>query len=128
MILRTAKVTVLIHVLLLLQVIEGVLLKYDQGHDGAVVFEDYEKALHGLLEAYRAPWNVEALQMPIQDTTALMQVSPMQNFRLTLLVCTMPSQNRLTSALHHVHPLTMTLTDAMYLMILIIINMRLNQG
>lgn len=71
---RTAKVTVLIHVLLLLQVIEGVLLKYDQGHDGAVVFEDYEKALHGLLEAYRAPWNVEALQMPIQDTTALMQV------------------------------------------------------
>ena len=62
-----------------MQVIDGLLQKYEEGHAGEVVYEDYEKALHGLLEAYRAPWSHEALQMPFQDTTALIQVRPFQN-------------------------------------------------
>ena len=50
------------------------LQKYEQGHAGDIVYEDYEKALHGLLEAYRAPWSHDVFQMPNQDTGALVQV------------------------------------------------------
>lgn len=46
--------------------------KYDQGHDGKTVYEDYEKGLQALLEAYSPP-DHEGFVLAQQDTTGLTQ-------------------------------------------------------
>lgn len=52
------------------------LLKYEQGQHGDAVYEEYAKALDGLIAAYHAPWGHDEFHMPTQDTTALTQVVP----------------------------------------------------
>ena len=56
------------------QVMDGVINKYEEGADGAVVFEGYEKGLQALLSAYTASSPGEHFQLAQQDTTKLTQV------------------------------------------------------
>jgi len=56
------------------QVIDGVIHKYEEGFDGAAVFEEYETGLQALLSAYTASSPGEHFQLPQQDSSKLMQV------------------------------------------------------
>jgi len=55
------------------QVIDGVIHKYEEGFDGAAVFEEYEKGLQALLSAYTASSPGEHFQLAQQDSSKLMQ-------------------------------------------------------
>ncbi len=57
-----------------MQVIDGVINKYEQGLDGAAVFEEYEKGLQALLSAYTASSPGYHFQLAQQDSSKLMQV------------------------------------------------------
>ena len=56
------------------QVIDGVIHKYEQGFDGEKVFEDYEKGLQALLAAYTASSLGQHFHLPQHDATDLHEV------------------------------------------------------
>ena len=56
------------------QVIDGVIHKYEEGFEGAAVFEAYDKGLQALLSAYTASSPGEHFQLAQQDSSKLMQV------------------------------------------------------
>ena len=47
--------------------------KYEEGFDGAAVFEEYDKGLQALLSAYTASSPGEHFQLAQQDSSKLMQ-------------------------------------------------------
>ena len=59
---------------LVLQVIDVVIHKYEQGHHGAEVFKEYEKGLQALLGAYKALSPGEHFKMAEQDSSRLEKV------------------------------------------------------
>lgn len=58
-----------------LQVIDVVIHKYEQGHHGTEVFQEYERGLQGLLSAYKASSPGEHFKIAEQDSSRLEKVT-----------------------------------------------------
>ena len=56
------------------QVIDKVIHKYEEGHDGSEVFQEYENGLQALLSAYSSGSPADHFQLPEQDPSKLVQV------------------------------------------------------
>ncbi|DBB15254.1 hypothetical protein WJX82_011728 [Trebouxia sp. C0006] len=77
-------------------VIDGVIHKYEEGFDGAAVFEEYDKGLQALLSAYTASSPGEHFQLAQQDSSKLMQgAGELQHMQAALTRATADTYHKL---------------------------------
>lgn len=71
---RATKKNVKLSSVCAVQVIDNVIHKYEQGSQGAEVFQEYEKGLHALLGAFKASSPGQHFQIAEQDSSRLEKV------------------------------------------------------